>query len=104
MKSIKGYEGEYSITKSGKVWSFPKNLEEKHGRFHNGKWLKPWKDTAGYWNAVIGDKPVLEDKHVRQIRKLREQGKSVKEICSLMNVSMWRVYDLLEGRSYKNVY
>lgn len=53
--------------------------------------------------AHIGDKPFLTEMHVRKIRRLRKTGYTVKEICTIMNVSMFRVYDLLEGRTYKDI-
>jgi hypothetical protein len=38
MKPIEGYEGLYSVTPDGRIWS--------HKR--KGKWLKPQKDNGGY--------------------------------------------------------
>lgn len=43
---IKGYEGKYAVTKTGKIWSYPKT---KAGvNTHNGKYLKPAVNSKGY--------------------------------------------------------
>lgn len=42
MKNIKGYNGEYSITSCGKVWSHKSN-----------RFLTPHIDKSGYYNIVL---------------------------------------------------
>lgn len=41
LKDIEGYEGLYAVTRSGKVWSYPKEWVVGNGSIcnHNGKWL-----------------------------------------------------------------
>lgn len=43
---IKGWEGLYSITKSGKVWSWPRERHDMSGG--KGKWIKSHLDGCGY--------------------------------------------------------
>ena len=45
---IKGYEGLYSITKDGSVWSHPKRRSSKQGIY-----LKPGVNTRGYKQVVL---------------------------------------------------
>ena len=42
MKDIKGYEGQYAITMSGRVWSYKSN-----------KFLKPYKEQDGYLRVSL---------------------------------------------------
>ncbi|KKK68103.1 hypothetical protein LCGC14_2947450, partial [marine sediment metagenome] len=46
LKPIEGYEGLYSVTPDGRVWSKP-----RHGT--KGGWLKPYKDKDGYMIAPL---------------------------------------------------
>ncbi len=46
MKNIKGFEGLYSITSDGKIWSHLK------WRSSNGRWLKPW-SSSGYYEVEL---------------------------------------------------
>jgi hypothetical protein len=41
---VKGFEAQYAITKSGKVWSYPR----KGRGGHNGKWMSPRPHSTGY--------------------------------------------------------
>ena len=50
---IPGYEGNYSITKSGRVWSHPKG-------HHDGIWLKE-QLHSGYAKVVLGRKKTKID-------------------------------------------
>ena len=46
---IKDYEGLYAITKTGKVWSYPKqNGYYKESKLHNGKFLSQCINHKGY--------------------------------------------------------
>ena len=54
MKEIPEFEGLYSITKDGKVWSHPKVWSRKDGTTskHDGKWMKPY-SIMGYPAIVL---------------------------------------------------
>jgi hypothetical protein len=58
MKAIKGYEGEYSITESGRVWSHERVVPFKDGRSRRikGRWLTPYDNGNGYQYIVLKDK------------------------------------------------
>ncbi|KHS77025.1 hypothetical protein QT13_01935 [Pectobacterium brasiliense] len=51
MKDIPGYEGIYSITPEGKVWS--NERVDSFGRQVKGKWLKPAIHTKGYMQVTL---------------------------------------------------
>lgn len=57
MKEIPDFEGLYSITKDGKIWSHPKVWSRKNGTTskHDGKWMKPYL-MAGYPAIVLKGK------------------------------------------------
>ncbi len=42
VKDVKGYEGVYSITTLGRVWSYRRK-----------KWLKPWSNKKGYMQVTL---------------------------------------------------
>ena len=48
MKDIKGYEGLYAVTRSGKIWSYPKTKRNK-----KGMWLKPFIQSKKRVNGTI---------------------------------------------------
>ncbi len=53
MQEIKGYEGLYSITRDGRVWSHKRKVKNGNGfRTVNGKWLTPSIKENGY--LIIG--------------------------------------------------
>lgn len=52
IKDISGYEGLYSVTTHGRVWSYPKNT----GCKPNGGWLKPRVCKSGYHRVLLGKK------------------------------------------------
>jgi hypothetical protein len=40
MRPVPGYDGSYSITRDGRVWSHPKApAPGKRGRKHDGRWI-----------------------------------------------------------------
>lgn len=49
MEDIKDYEGLYAITKDGKVWSYPKNVNANR----KGIWLKLNKSYKGYYYVTL---------------------------------------------------
>lgn len=49
MVEIKGYEGQYAITKDGRIFSYPR----KGRGGHDGKWMKLQKGTDGYMHVVL---------------------------------------------------
>lgn len=53
--AIKDYEGIYSITKIGKVWSYKRWVKNRSDafRFVGGYWLNPAKDKDGYLIATL---------------------------------------------------
>lgn len=56
MKDIKGFEGIYSVTKEGKIWSYPKN----HGFYDTkGGFIKGVRQKSGYIMHTLhrGGKP-----------------------------------------------
>lgn len=62
---LKDYKG-YGITKSGKVWSYPKHNAKGYGAQHDGKWLKIHTSTTGYYYTRMskgGGKSKLERIH-----------------------------------------
>lgn len=44
MKDIKGYEGQYAITRDGRVWSYPREIVKKDrwGKINKFKWKGGW--------------------------------------------------------------
>lgn len=58
MKAIKGYEGEYSITETGRVWSHERVVPFKDGRSRRikGRWLSPYDNGNGYQYIVLRTK------------------------------------------------
>ncbi len=48
MKDIKGYEGLYAVTRSGRIWSYPKTK-----RNEKGMWLKPFIQSKKRVNGTI---------------------------------------------------
>jgi hypothetical protein len=54
LKPIPGYEGLYSVTADGRVWSHPKRLTQGfRGRVHSGMWLKASIYKNGYSGFVL---------------------------------------------------
>jgi antitoxin component HigA of HigAB toxin-antitoxin module len=49
MQDIKDYEGLYAITKDGRVWSYPKNVNANR----KGLWLKQNKNHKGYYCVTL---------------------------------------------------
>lgn len=58
MKPIKDWEGIYSVTKDGRVWSHARkwNVGERGEYGHSGKWLKTFDDGVGYRMLHLGTK------------------------------------------------
>lgn len=56
MKDIPGFEGQYAITKEGKLWSYPKAWISGFGRvcLHDGKFLSPGVHSGGYLTVRLG--------------------------------------------------
>lgn len=52
MRSVPGYEGLYSVTDDGRVWSHPRM--DRYGRSIGGLWLKPASSTGGYPTVALG--------------------------------------------------
>ena len=50
MRDIPGFEKLYAVTKSGKIWSYPKYYNPTEGR-----WLKPYK-VKGYLRVSLSNK------------------------------------------------
>lgn len=50
MRPVPGFEGLYSVTRDGRVWSHPKRMARA---FHNGQWLRPGASTSGYLTVVL---------------------------------------------------
>lgn len=50
LRPIPGFEGIYSVTEDGRVWSHTRAVRGKCEslRLLKGRWLKPSKDTCGY--------------------------------------------------------
>jgi hypothetical protein len=57
LRYIPGYEGLYAVTKSGRVWSYPK---QRNGQGHYGKWLKPAIISKDYYEVSLTKK--IDDK------------------------------------------
>lgn len=63
-KDVAGFEGQYAVTKDGRVWSYPRNRERKSplGKdfkmFFPGRWLKPRLDREGYAWVWLRKKPM----------------------------------------------
>lgn len=55
MKDIKGYEGLYAITPSGKIWAYPSLRQFKEGTF-----LKPWLIGNGYEQVKLFNKKMIK--------------------------------------------
>ncbi len=69
MKDILGFEGIYSVTKEGKVWSCPRIIERANG-FPlpiKGRWLKPATDHKGYHYVLLSKKDADFIKKVHRI-------------------------------------
>lgn len=50
LRPIPGYEGLYSVTEDGRIWSLPKAYGR--GR-HQGRWLQPGTNEHGYQVVVL---------------------------------------------------
>ncbi len=49
-RPVPGYEGLYSVTKDGRVWSHPKRFARTR---HAGRWLRPGLNDMGYFIVVL---------------------------------------------------
>lgn len=58
---IPGYEGKYSATEDGNIWSYPKRRGSKNGQF-----LKPWIVNSGYLMVNISGNKELVHRVVAQ--------------------------------------
>ncbi len=48
LRPVPGYEGLYSVTRDGRVWSHPKAPPKgKQGRVHSGRWMSAWTTRDG---------------------------------------------------------
>jgi hypothetical protein len=69
IRAIPDFEGRYSVTRDGRVWSHPKNGAGIHGRGHAGMWLSRYQLPlkAGFGVTIHGN-----DGHRRtmQVRRL----------------------------------
>ena len=61
MKEIEGYEGLYSVTIDGRVWSHKRKNRLK------GKWLKPRKDKDGYMIISLCKDGKTKDKKIHRL-------------------------------------
>ncbi|WP_286870825.1 NUMOD4 motif-containing HNH endonuclease [Pantoea sp. UBA5035] len=64
-KFISGYEGKYSVTKDGRVYSHPRVNASGHAR--RGKWLKAVPDTKGYLRVGLFSNGGLKTRKVHRI-------------------------------------
>lgn len=53
MKDIPGYEGRYAVTRDGRIWSYPKQIQP--WRYTPGAFLKPMIDALGYSVVHLSD-------------------------------------------------
>lgn len=54
MKDIKCYEGIYAIARDGRVWSYPREVRQKHRTIQlKGKWLDPEPYSNGYFYVSL---------------------------------------------------
>jgi hypothetical protein len=67
MKPIKDYEGYYSVSESGHVWSYPKVWGGKtSNQSHAGCWLKPVNDS-GYPRVSLYKEGTKQQFHVHRL-------------------------------------
>lgn len=72
LKDIPGFEGLYGVTKHGRVWAHPKEIErgsslgKRFKTYHKGKWLKNRIDKEGYAYVTLTTNKVRQTKKVHR--------------------------------------
>lgn len=70
LRAVPGYEGLYSVTRDGRVWSHPKRpAAGKQGRVHDGHWMTPLTPPSQNGAAQI-DLARDGRKHTMRIKKI----------------------------------
>lgn len=56
-RDIVGYEGMYSVSSDGRIWSYPRHVSRRSGRpnLMRGQLLKIFKDASGYCSVSLTD-------------------------------------------------
>lgn len=70
MKPIAGYEGLYSITMDGDVWSHERRIrffDGPCGRLIKGNWLKPYLNSSGYALVKLSRDGVAEHRFIHHL-------------------------------------
>lgn len=62
---ISGYEGQYSVTRDGRVYSHPR--VDAAGRSRKGRWLKAVPDTKGYLRVGLYANDALKTRKVHRL-------------------------------------
>lgn len=63
-RPVAGYEGLYSVTRDGRVWSHPKRFARTR---HGGLWLKPGLNDTGYLVVVLAKDGVHSTQRVHRL-------------------------------------
>jgi hypothetical protein len=76
IRAIPGYEGRYSVTRDGRVWSHPKGEIGRHGHRHDGQWLARFKlpFKAGLGVTISGDAGARRTMQVRRLVRMAWGG------------------------------
>ncbi len=70
LRAVPGYDGLYSVTRDGRVWSHPKRpVPGKQGRVHDGHWMTPMTPPSQNGAAQI-DLARDGRKHTMRIKKI----------------------------------
>ncbi|EAA7136706.1 helix-turn-helix domain-containing protein [Salmonella enterica subsp. enterica serovar Beaudesert] len=64
-KDIAGYEGKYSVTTDGRVYSHSR--VDACGRLQKGRWLKPVNHSDGYLYVNLRDKGTLKKHYIHRV-------------------------------------